>query len=140
MSKNMGLHSKTATIEFRASNGDLEIRDVVYIDGVVPYFKKIFQGRGYKRPGVTIELDSGQGQFLVVGSGFDRDKIGDISGNDCDYKARMYHKCDLKFYEKRDLTRHIEAVHLGLRTICPEAGCNKPVVEFVQYLKISHSS
>ena len=90
MSKNMGLHSKTATIEFRASNGDLEIRDVVYIDGVVPFFKKIFQGRGYKRPGLTIELDSGQGQFLVVGSGFDRDKLGDEAGNDCDFEARMY--------------------------------------------------
>ena len=32
-------------------------------------------------------------------------------------------KCDLKFYEKRDLIRHVDAIHLGLRTICPEAGC-----------------
>ena len=53
-------------------------------------------------------------------------------------KNKQCPKCDLKFYEQRDLTRHIEAIHLGLRTICPEAGCAKPVVRLDQHMKMVH--
>ena len=49
-------------------------------------------------------------------------------------------KCDQKFYEKRDLTRHMEAIHLGLRTVCPEAGCSKPVVRLDQHMRMVHGA
>ena len=119
----MGLHSKTATIEFKANNGDKETRDVVYIDGVMPFFKKIFKERGYKKPAVTIELDSGQGQFLVVASGFDRDMMGDESGNDCDFKATLVctiDGCEKSFAgkgRKMQYKSHMERVHLSVKTV-----------------------
>ena len=45
----------------------------------------------------------------------------------------------MSFYEKRDLSRHIEAIHLRIRTICPIEGCAKPVVRLDQHIKMVHS-
>ena len=49
-------------------------------------------------------------------------------------------KCELKFYEQRDLTRHLEAIHLGMRTVCPEAGCSKPVARLDQHMRMVHGA
>ena len=49
-------------------------------------------------------------------------------------------KCELKFYEQRDLNRHMEAIHLGMKTVCPEAGCSKPVVRLDQHMRMVHGA
>ena len=48
-------------------------------------------------------------------------------------------RCDMKFYEKRDLQRHVEAIHMKIRTICPIEGCGKPVVRLDQHIRVIHS-
>lgn len=54
-------------------------------------------------------------------------------------KNKQCPRCDLKFYEKRDLSRHIEAIHLRIRTICPIEGCARPVVRLDQHIKMVHT-
>jgi len=54
-------------------------------------------------------------------------------------KSKQCPHCDLKFYETRDLNRHVDAIHLRMRTICPVQGCGKPVVRLDQHMKIVHS-
>ena len=53
-------------------------------------------------------------------------------------KNKQCPRCDMKFYEKRDLQRHIEAIHMKIRTICPIEGCGKPVVRLDQHIRVIH--
>jgi uncharacterized C2H2 Zn-finger protein len=48
-------------------------------------------------------------------------------------------QCKLSFYEKRDLTRHVEAIHHRIRTVCPIEGCARPVVRLDQHIKMVHT-
>jgi len=54
-------------------------------------------------------------------------------------KDKQCPQCELKFYEKRDLTRHVEAIHQRIRTICPIEGCGRPVVRLDQHIKMIHT-
>ena len=54
-------------------------------------------------------------------------------------KNKQCPRCDIKFYEKRDLQRHIEARHMKIRTICPIEGCGKPVVRLDQHIRMIHT-
>ena len=103
------LGRKTSIVKAKSSNNEVIVCD---IEGC----EKTFSGKGkklqYKRHVERIHLS---------------------------IKNKQCPRCDLRFYEKRDLSRHLEAIHLRIRTICPIEGCARPVVRLDQHIKMVHT-